>query len=66
MKNISIFLEDKVKKIEVPLELDKDNFYHDLYAVLGELMFNYNQANVELSKEEFQKNIDRFIEQFFD
>lgn len=66
MKNLNEkILEEKVKKLNTPLQCDKENFYSDLYAVLSDLMFNYNQTNAEPSKSEFEKQIKKFIEQFF-
>ena len=55
MKQITTFLESKGKKIETNVSLD--DFQNDLYNVLSDLMFEYNQAGKNVNKSEFEKSI---------
>lgn len=64
MKNISTFLENKSKKIDVQIELD--DFGNDLYNTLTDLLFNYNQSGQNISKSEFEKHIKNFIDKFYE
>lgn len=64
MKQITTFLESKSKKIETNVSLD--DFQNDLYNVLSDLMFEYNQAGKNVNKSEFEKNIKLFTEKFYE
>ena len=64
MKQITTFLESKGKKIETNVSLD--NFQNDLYNVLSDLMFEYNQAGKNVNKSEFEKAIKWFTEKFYE
>lgn len=41
-------------------------FKNDLYNVLGDLMFEYNQAGKNINKSEFEKAIKWFTEKFYE
>ena len=43
-----------------------DDFKNDLYNVLGDLMFEYNQAGKNINKSEFEKAIKWFTEKFYE
>ena len=64
MKQITTFLESKGKKIETNISLD--DFQNDLYNVLSDLMFEYNQAGKNVNKSEFEKAIKLFIKKFYE
>ena len=64
MKQITTFLESKNKKIETSVSLD--NFQNDLYNVLSDLMFEYNQAGKNVNKSEFEKAIKWFIKKIYE
>ena len=64
MKQITTFLESKGKKIETNVSLD--DFQNDLYNVLSDLMFEYNQADKNVNKSEFEKAIKWFTEKFYE
>ena len=64
MKQITTFLESKGKKIETNVSLD--DFQNDLYNVLGDLMFEYNQVGKNINKSEFEKAIKWFTEKFYE
>ena len=64
MKQITTFLESKGKKIETNISLD--DFQNDLYNVLSDLMFEYNQAGKNINKSEFEKAIKWFTEKFYE
>lgn len=64
MKQITTFLESKDKKIETNVSLD--DFQNDLYNVLSDLMFEYNQAGKNVNKSEFEKVVKLFIEKFYE
>ena len=64
MKQITTFLESKGKKIETNVYLD--NFQNDLYNVLSDLMFEYNQAGKNVNKSEFEKAIKWFTKKFYE
>ena len=64
MKQITTFLESKGKKIEINVSLD--DFQNDLYNVLSDLMFEYNQAGKNVNKSEFEKAIKWFITKFYE
>ena len=64
MKQITTFLESKNKKIETNVSLD--DFQNDLYNVLSDLMFEYNQAGKNINKSEFEKAIKWFTEKFYE
>lgn len=64
MKQITTFLESKGKKIETNISLD--DFQNDLYNVLSDLMFEYNQAGKNVNKSEFEKAIKWFTEKFYE
>lgn len=64
MKQITTFLESKSKKIETNVSLD--DFQNDLYNVLSDLMFEYNQAGKNVNKSEFEKAIKWFTEKFYE
>ena len=64
MKQITTFLESKGKKIETNISLD--DFQNDLYNVLNDLMFEYNQAGKNVNKSEFEKAIKLFIKKFYE
>ena len=64
MKQITTFLESKGKKIETNISLD--DFQNDLYNVLGDLMFEYNQVCKNVNKSEFEKVIKWFTEKFYE
>lgn len=64
MKQITTFLESKGKKIETNVYLD--DFQNDLYNVLSDLMFEYNQAGKNVNKSEFEKAIKLFIKKFYE
>ena len=64
MKQITTFLETKGKKIETNVSLD--DFQNDLYNVLSDLMFEYNQAGKNVNKSEFEKAIKWFTEKFYE
>ena len=64
MKQITTFLESKGKKIETNISLD--DFQNDLYNVLTDLMFEYNQAGKNINKSEFEKAIKWFTEKFYE
>jgi len=64
MKQITTFLESKANKIETNVSLD--DFQNDLYNVLGDLMFEYNQAGKNVNKSEFEKAIKVFTEKFYE
>lgn len=64
MKQITTFLESKSKKIETNVYLD--DFQNDLYNVLGDLMFEYNQVGKNVNKSEFEKAIKLFIKKFYE
>ena len=64
MKQITTFLESKNKKIETNVSLD--DFQNDLYNVLGDLMFEYNQAGKNINKSEFEKAIKWFTEKIYE
>ena len=64
LKQITTFLESKSKKIETNVSLD--DFQNDLYNVLGDLMFEYNQAGKNINKSEFEKAIKWFTEKFYE
>ena len=64
IKQITTFLESKSKKIETNVSLD--DFQNDLYNVLGDLMFEYNQAGKNINKSEFEKAIKWFTEKFYE
>ena len=64
MKQITTFLESKGKKIETNVSLD--DFQNDLYNVLSDLMFEYNQAGKNINKSEFEKAIKWFTEKIYE
>lgn len=64
MKQITTFLESKDKKIETNVSLN--DFQNDLYNVLSDLMFEYNQAGKNVNKSEFEKAIKLFTEKFYE
>ena len=64
MKQITTFLESKSKKIETNVSLD--DFQNDLYNVLTDLMFEYNQAGKNVSKADAKKALDYFLEKFYE
>ena len=64
MKQITTFLESKGKKIETNVYLD--DFQNDLYNVLSDLMFEYNQAGKNVNKYEFEKAIKWFTKKFYE
>ena len=64
MKQITTFLESKGKKIETNISLD--DFQNDLYNVLSDLMFEYNQAGKNVNKSEFEKAIKLFIKKIYE
>ena len=64
MKQITTFLETKGKKIETNVSLD--DFQNDLYNVLSDLMFEYNQAGKNVNKSEFEKVIKWFTEKNYE
>ena len=64
MKQITTFLESKGKKIETNVSLD--DFQNDLYNVLSDLMFEYNQAGKNVNKSEFEKAVKCFTEKFYE
>lgn len=64
MKQITTFLESKSKKIETNVSLD--DFQNDLYNVLSDLMFEYNQAGKNVNKSEFEKVIKWFTEKIYE
>ena len=64
LKQITTFLESKSKKIETNVSLD--DFQNDLYNVLTDLMFEYNQAGKNINKSEFEKAIKWFTEKFYE
>ena len=64
MKQITTFLESKNKKIETNVSLD--DFQNDLYNVLSDLMFEYNQAGKNVNKSEFEKAIKWFTEKIYE
>lgn len=64
MKQITTFLESKGKKIETIVSLG--DFQNDLYNVLTDLMFEYNQAGKNVNKSEFEKAIKLFIKKFYE
>lgn len=64
MKQITTFLESKGKKIETNISLD--DFQNDLYNVLSDLMFEYNQAGKNVNKSEFEKAIKWFTEKIYE
>lgn len=64
MKQITTFLESKGKKIETIVSLG--DFQNDLYNVLSDLMFEYNQAGKNVNKSEFEKAIKLFIKKFYE
>ena len=64
MKQITTFLESKGKKIETNVSLD--DFQNDLYNVLSDLMFEYNQAGKNVNKSEFENAIKWFIKKFYE
>ena len=64
MKQITTFLESKGKKIETNISLD--DFQNDLYNVLSDLMFEYNQEGKNVNKSEFEKAIKWFTEKFYE
>jgi len=64
MKQITTFLESKSKKIETNVSLD--DFQNDLYNVLTDLMFEYNQAGKNVNKSEFEKAVKSFTEKFYE
>lgn len=64
MKQITTFLESKNKKIETNISLDE--FQNDLYNVLSDLMFEYNQVGKNVNKTEFEKAVKWFTEKFYE
>ena len=64
MKQITTFLESKSKKIETNVSLD--DFQNDLYNVLSDLMFEYNQAGKNVNKSEFEKAIKWFTKKIYE
>ena len=64
MKQITTFLESKGKKLEINVSLD--DFQNDLYNVLSDLMFEYNQAGKNVNKSEFEKAIKLFIKKIYE
>jgi len=64
MKQITTFLESKSKKIETNVSLD--DFQNDLYNVLTDLMFEYNQAGKNVNKSEFENAVKWFTEKFYE
>ena len=64
MKQITTFLESKSKKIETNVSLD--DFQNDLYNVLSDLMFEYNQTGKNVNKSEFEKAVKWFTEKFYE
>ena len=64
MKQITTFLESKSKKIETNVSLD--DFQNDLYNVLTDLMFEYNQVGKNVNKSEFEKAIKWFTKKFYE
>lgn len=64
MKQITTFLESKDKKIETNVSLD--DFQNDLYNVLSDLMFEYNQTGKNVNKSEFEKAIKLFIKKIYE
>ena len=64
MKQITTFLESKGKKIETIVSLG--DFQNDLYNVISDLMFEYNQAGKNVNKSEFEKAIKLFIKKFYE
>ena len=64
MKQITTFLESKDKKIETNVSLD--DFKNDLYNVLSDLMFEYNQTGKNVNKSEFEKAIKLFIKKIYE
>ena len=64
MKQITTFLETRGNKIETNVSLD--DFQNDLYNVLGDLMFEYNQAGKNVNKSEFEKAVKFFTEKFYE
>jgi len=56
--------ESKTKTISVVVNLDK--FSNDVYNVLGELLFEYNQAGKNIRKAEAKEALDDFIMRFYE
>jgi len=64
MQNITNFIEES--KTNVNTNISVDDFSNDLYNVLSDLMFEYNQAGKNISKSDFEKEIKNFINKFFE
>ena len=64
MQNITNFIEES--KTNVNTNISVDDFSNDLYNVLTDLMFEYNQAGKNISKSDFEKEIKNFINKFFE
>ena len=64
MQNITNFIEES--KSNVNTNISVDDFSNDLYNVLSDLMFEYNQAGKNISKSDFEKEIKNFTNKFFE
>ena len=48
-----------------PFDLKMDNFSTDLHNTLIDLLFEYNQKGMNVSKSQFEKEINIFIDKFY-
>ena len=65
MKDIkSKINESSIKKIETTISL-KD-IKTDIYNMLTDLMFEYNQAGKNINKADAKKALDYFLEKFYE
>lgn len=65
MQNIKNFIEES-KSNNINTNISVDDFSNDLYNVLTDLMFEYNQAGKNISKSDFEKEIKNFTNKFFE
>lgn len=65
MKDITLKINEANNK-SISVVLDLDNFNYDVYNVLNELLFEYNQAGKNICKSDAKKVLDDFIVRFYE
>lgn len=65
MKDITLKINEANNK-SISVVLNLDNFNYDVYNVLNELLFEYNQAGKNIRKSDAKKALDDFITRFYE
>lgn len=57
--------ESSNKKIETIIDLKKDSFNSDVYHVLTDLAYEYENANISISEDDWHDALAWFNDKFF-